>query len=141
MTDAYHNMSVPPRTRVQRTVKTVGWHIVFDLALVAGLPEKREGEILTAWFDDFCRDNAAALEAAPRPVGYSMATPLPRDKPLPDGFRLCVDPVLTVAVLGRVAGGLYIPRRELRLNPDLADRLYAFPARDFPPEAMGEPSK
>ena len=138
MTDAYHNMSVPPRTRVERSVKTVGWHVVFDLA---SFPKQNGVETLAAWFDAFCRDNAAALEAAPRPVGYSMATTLPRDKSIPDGFRLCVDPVLTVAVLGRVAGGLYIPRRELRLNPDLADRLYAFPARDFPPEAMGEPSK
>ena len=141
MTDAYHNMSVPPRTRVQRTVTAVGIHIVFDLALVPGLPEKQGGETLAAWFENFCRDNAAALEAAPRPVGYSMATPLPRDKSIPEGFRLCLDHILTVAVLGRVAGGLYIPRRELRLNPNLADRLYAFPARDFPPQAMGEPSK
>ena len=141
MTEAYHNMSVPPRARVERTVKTVGWHIVFDLAGVAGMPEKNRGETLSAWFDDFCRDNAAALEAAPRPSGYSMATPLPRDKPIPDGFRLCADPILTVAVMGRVAGGLYIPRRGLHLNLDLTDRLYAFPARDFPPAARGEPSE
>lgn len=138
MTDAYHNMSVPPRSRVKRTVETVGGRIVFDWTVAfPGLATAR-GDANPGWFGAFRRDNAAALEAAPRPAGYSMATPLPRDRPLPEGFRLCTDPVLTVAVLGRVAGGLYIPRRELRHDPDLADGLYAFPARDFPPEARGE---
>ena len=35
MTNAYCNMSAPPRSRVHKEVRTIGSHIVFDFAVLS----------------------------------------------------------------------------------------------------------
>ena len=71
--------------------------------------------------------NRAALAAVARPTGYMIAVPLPKHGPLPDGFTLCKDQILTVAVLGRLAGGIYIPHRKLGFAQATTSSRFAFP--------------
>jgi len=138
MTDAYHNMSVPPRSHGQRQVKPVGNYLVFDLIGVAGAPKWGGEKVLDRWLEDFQRQHANALQTASRPSGYSVALALPRGKALPDGFSLCNNPVLTVAVACRIVGGLYVPRRDLSVDSEIAKSLQALPVHDFPSDTTAE---
>ena len=142
MKNAYHNMGGPPRTRIQKVVRPIGEYRVFNLK-AAGLQVPDDSSRLTAWLQDFVREHGAALNAAPRPAGFSIGMDCKEQgdgsvhalfKQYPDAFHLCKDPVLTVAVLGRLARTLYVPRRELRLTSDspACTSFIAFPESDFP---------
>ncbi len=131
MSDVYCNMSVPPRTRIHKEVRPVGRHLVFDLARVTGISADADESQLSDWLDDYLRAHAADVDAARRPNGYMIAIPLRRTAPLPDGFSLCQDQALTVAVLGRLAGGIYIPARRPRLLPAAVNAPQAFPEKLF----------
>lgn len=132
MTGAYCNMSAPPRSRVHREVRPLGPHLVFDLALLPGLDASTGDDERACWLRAFEASHADALAAAARPTGYMIAVPLPKHGSLPDGFALCEDPVLTVAVLGRLAGGIYIPHRKLGFAQATAQARFAFPESAFP---------
>lgn len=131
MTNAYCNMSAPPRSRVHKEVRTIGSHVVFDLAVLSGLSERPCDNELTCWLRKFEGRNRAALAAVARPTGYMIAVPLPKHGPLPDGFALCKDQILTVAVLGRLAGGIYIPNRQLCFTQATTKFRFAFPESAF----------
>lgn len=145
--DAYRNMSAPPRTTIRQTIRPIGKQIVFDLGCtgvgVAYNGEKtdqqREADIRN-WLEDFVRRHQAELDAVLRPTGFMVGS-LCEDinAPLADLLRLhpgvyqvCTDPILTVAVLGRVSGLIYVPRRELRLTIDSVFNTIGFPAKYFP---------
>ena len=131
MSDAYCNMSVPPRTQIHKEVRPVGRHLVFDLSRIADVPADADESALADWLADYLRGHADAVNAARRPKGYMIAIPLKRGAPLPDGFLLCQDLALTVAVLSRVAGGIYIPARSPRLLYGAVNAPLAFPAKHF----------
>ena len=147
MMDAYCNMSAPPRTTVKRVVRPIGKQIVFGLGCTGvgvayngkKTDQQREADIRN-WFEDFVRRHQAELDAVPRPTGFmvgSLCEDLyaPLDDLLrhyPGVYQICTDPILTVAVLGRVSGLIYIPRRELRLTRDTVFGTIGFPAKYFP---------
>ena len=78
MTNAYCNMSAPPRSRVHKEVRTIGSHIVFDLAVLSGLSERPCDNELTCWLRKFESRHGDALAAVARPTGYMIAVPLPK---------------------------------------------------------------
>ena len=131
MTNAYCNMSAPPRSRVHKEVRTIGSHVVFDLAVLSSLSERPCDNELTCWLRKFESRNRDALAAVARPTGYMIAVPLPKHGPFPDGFALCKDQILTVAVLGRLAGGIYIPHRKLGFAQAATPSRFAFPESAF----------
>ena len=148
MTNAYSNMSVPPHSKIEKVVCPVGKQIAFNFEK-AGLQEPGPELLLTLderealfndWLADFAARHKAELEAVPRPNGFMVGSVCeeilgpPKDtmKSYPDLYHICTDPLLTVAILGRMAGLLYVPRRELRLNEDSFSRTIAFPAKFFP---------
>ena len=139
MTNAYCNMSAPPRSRVHKEVRTIGSHIVFDLAVLSGLSERPCDNELTCWLRKFESRHGDALVAVTRPTGYMIAVPLPPHGPLPDGFTLCKDQILTVAVLGRLAGGIYIPNRQLCFTQATAKFRFAFPESAFTQQKGKQP--
>ncbi len=139
MTNAYCNMSAPPRSQVQKVVRPVGKLLVFGFSCAGiqvpgdapGLPDAVRDARIQDWLADFVRQHAAALDAAARPAGFMIGTAF-ADAGVAD---FCRDPLLTVAVLGRMSGRIYIPRRELGLtchSAGYADRV-AFPAKYFNP--------
>ncbi len=154
MKAAYHNMGGPPRTRVQKVVRPVGEYLVFSFELAslevpgdaAALTPAERNARIADWLQAFVREHAAALDAAPRPTGFSIGMDCKKQgggsahalfKQYPDVFTLCSDPVLTVAVLGRLSDTLYVPRRELRFTCDCPayTSFVAFPMSDFPADA------
>ena len=139
MTGAYCNMSAPPRSRVKKEVRTVGSHIVFDLALLSGLSARPCDNELVCWLRKFESRHGDALAAAARPAGYMIAVPLPRGTPLQEGFSLCRDQVLTVAILGRLAGGIYIPHRKLGFAQATTQSRFAFPENAFTQQKGTQP--
>ncbi|MGN0833085.1 MAG: hypothetical protein ACI4RD_05495 [Kiritimatiellia bacterium] len=148
MTNAYSNMSAPPRSRIQKVVRPVGRQVAFNFEK-AGLQEPgadlyltfagRE-ELYNDWLIDYASRHKAELEAVRRPAGFMVGSVCeailgpPKDtmKRYPDLYHVCTDPILTVAILGRMAGLLYVPRRELRLANGDFSRTIAFPAKFFP---------
>ena len=131
MTNAYCNMSAPPRSRVHKEVRPFGPHIVFDFAILSWLNLRPGDKELATILQKFESRNRDALATVSRPAGYMIAVPLPSHGPLPDGFTLCKDPVLTVAILGRLAGGIYIPNRQLCFTQATAKSRFAFPESAF----------
>ena len=135
--DAYHNMSGPPRSKIQMTVYPVGPQ--FSIRLADFLPEKypdEDGMWVINWLERFIRDHKSELDCVSRPSGYMIAK---LSKVLPSGKKIsdvrCKDPVLAVAVLGRLVGNIYIPRREISFSDsyDGWERTaYQFPAKYFP---------
>ena len=95
MTNAYCNMSAPPRSRVHKEVRPIGSHIVFDLDVLSGLSERPCDNELTCWLRKF------------------------------------ENQILTVAVLGRLAGGIYIPHRKLGFAQATTQNRFAFPESAF----------
>ena len=120
--NAYFNMSVPPRSTIAWNIKAAGERLVFDLAV---LPD---GETPEA----FIRRHAAELDAVKRPRLYMVAEPFGRDAALPEGYRLCTDPLLAVAVICRTVNGLYVPNRAILPHPAHLAKRFAFPLKDFP---------
>ncbi len=139
MTNAYCNMSAPPRSRVHKEVRPFGPHIVFDFAILSWLNLRPGDKELAESLKKFESRNRDALAAVSRPTGYMIAVPLPPRGPLPDGFTLCKDPVLTVAILGRLAGGIYIPHRQLCFTQATAKSRFAFPESAFTQQKGTQP--
>ena len=139
MTNAYCNMSAPPRSRVHKEVRTIGSHIVFDLAVLSGLSERPCDNELTCWLRKFESRHGDALVAVTRPTGYMIAVPLPKQGLLPAGFSFCTDQMLTVAILGRIAGGIYIPNRQLYFTQATAKFRFAFPESAFTQQKGKQP--
>ena len=128
--NAYCNMSVPPRTAMAWQVKSVGGRLVFDLARVAGLPVESD-ESKKTWLTDFIQTSEPALSATVRPLRYTVAELLPRTVALSNGYRLCDDPLLAIAMICRTVNGLYVPQRRLSVPADGFTWLYAYPEKDF----------
>ena len=132
MSGAYCNMSVPPRTTMMKDVRLVGRQVWISLSLAGFRPEDY-ADILDT-FEEECR---GALDAAPRPGGYVIVT---RGS---DGYAAaresvtCRDKAITLAVVSRIAGGLYIPRRQPHLTEENARAVFLLPASAFPKEAAG----
>ena len=147
MTIGYANMSVPPHSKVKTVVRPIGKQIVFDMGRV-GLgpsynlkqPQHERDAIIQAWVEDFVGQHQAELDAVPRPTGFMVGSICEDiNSPLedlmrwhPGVYQVCTDPILTVAILGRVSGLIYVPRRELRLTEDSFDDTICFPAKYFP---------
>ncbi len=147
MMDAYSNMSAPPRSKVKMVVRPIGRQIVFDLRRV-GLgpsynlkqPQYERSAIIQAWVKDFVSKHKVELDAVPRPTGFMVGSICEDiNAPLndlmrwhPGVYQVCTDPILTVAILGRVSSLIYIPRRELRLTEDSFFDTIGFPAKYFP---------
>lgn len=101
--------------------------------------QQREADVRN-WFEDFVRRHKAELDAVPRPTGFMVGSlcedlNAPLDDLLrrhPGVYQVCTDPILTAAVLGRVSGLIYVPRRELRLTVNSVFDTIGFPAKYFP---------
>ncbi len=133
MLDAYHNMSVPPRSTIRWDIRLPdAEHLAFSLS-APGLPWSSTDDA-RAWADAHADDVAAAGRLAPR--GFFAVPILPNDTPLPAGCGLCHDPALAVAVLGRISGGLYIPLRPPRLLVEHYAPRFLFPCSAFPTETF-----
>lgn len=134
MTNAYCNMSVPPHTRVRQIVRPVGRSVIFSIHTVSFKPpfgSPKDFPSPQDWLDDFLVQHRAALESVPRPSGYMVGY----HGLMQDSHLFCADPILTVAILGRVSGGVYIPRRRIAFGEGLAGtKVYSFPERYFPEE-------
>ena len=77
-----------------------------------------------------------AIEGAAVPRKYAVAPSL-RGEERPrfsDGLPTvcCEDPDLVMAVVGRIAGQLYVPLRPVRVRPEALDLWYLFDRADFP---------
>ena len=145
--NAYQNMSAPPRSKIRNIVRPVGKQIVFDMWHV-GLgpsynleqPQYERDAIIQAWVEDFASKHKAELDAVPRPTGFMVGSicedvNAPLDDLMrrhPGVYHVCTDPILTVAILGRVSGLIYVPHRELRLTEDSFINTIGFPAKYFP---------
>lgn len=149
MTGSYANFGGLPRATIRQVVRPVGKQIAFSmghLGLGPSLDPKRSSSernaAIRAWTDDFVRRHQAELDAVPRPSGFVAgdscgdidAAGCDVKRWFPDAYQVCEDPILTVAILGRVSGNLYIPRREIRLSQALFSGSLAFPAKYFPPQ-------
>lgn len=147
MTGAYANIGGPPRTTIRQVVRPVGKQIVFSmrhLGLGPSLDPKlspcERNAAVQAWTGEFVRQHQAELDAVPRPSGFVAGDSCGDiDKAgcdvkrwFPNAYQVCEDPILAVAILGRVSGTLYISRRKLRLTEGTLSAAIAFPARYFP---------
>lgn len=137
MIGAYCNMSVPPCTKVKKRITPVGNMVAFDLVMGAKAPADATSAELASWMSEFVKEHRAELDAVKRPAGYMIALSFPHvdgSAKYPPGYGMCLcrNPVLTVAVLGRMSGGIYIPRRDLSLSRVMTENLYAFPYKFFP---------
>ena len=139
MVNAYANMSVPPRSHeVRRIAPPPGGLLAFHLvaALPAHVPTNSPPEAALAWFRRFVAEHAFEIAAAPVPCRFLVVQVLDGLEPLRrlsgSDLPVCADPTLTAAVLGRVAGNLYIPGRPVRLGKELLGRCYLFPKSEFP---------
>lgn len=136
MTNAYCNMSVPPQTRVRKVVRPVGRYVIFSIHTVNFKPpfgSPKDFPSPQDWIDDFLAQHREVLESVPRPSGYMVGY----NGLMQDSHLFCADPILTVAILGRVSGGVYIPRRRIAFGDGLAGtKVYSFPERYFPEENL-----
>ena len=146
MTDAYCNMSAPPRTTVCQVFVPIGRQVVFNIhGADFTHPFKSPQDFPTPrdWLDDFLARHGDALDAVQRPSGYMIGDCLgvaEGRSSCGEGRRICRDPVLTVAILGRVSGTVYIPRRRILFGEWLEKHAkycttvneYSFPERYFP---------
>ena len=136
MTNAYCNMSVPPQTRVRQIVRPVGKSVIFSIHTVNFKPLFGSPQDFSSpqdWIDDFLVRHRDALESVPRPFSYMVGY----NGLMPDSHLFCADPILAVAILGRVSGGVYIPRRRIAFGEGLAGtKVYSFPERYFPEEDL-----
>lgn len=128
-------------------VRPIGKQIVFDAGCTGvgvayngkKTDQQREADVRN-WFEDFVRRHKAELDAVPRPTGFMVGSlcedlNAPLDDLLrrhPGVYQVCTDPILTAAVLGRVSGLIYVPRRELRLTVNSVFDTIGFPAKYFP---------
>ncbi len=145
MMDAYSNMSAPPRSKVRQVVRPIGRYVKFDIYGVDFTPPFKSPQDFPSpqdWLDDFLAQYGEALDAVPRPSGYMIGYCDHKGiYGYGDDCRICRDPVLTVAILGRMSGTLYIPHRRILFGSWLEkvhekclmlSRQYVFPERYFP---------
>ena len=135
MMNAYANMSAPPRSNVHVATHPVGKQIVFNMQYAGLDPRLEEHQTMQEkavlaqeWIADFARKHKAELDAVSRPMGFMIG----RSHVSSDDAIVCEDPILTVAILGRVSRLLYIPRRELGWHACLVGASICFPAKYFP---------
>ena len=133
MNGTHYDFSLPVLPHDFKRIRPVGEQLIFDFHR-AGLEIPGDKPLYTtdertALIDDWLRKYEEAhrpeLESVGRPSGFMVGVRLREDgdlsprkleKQYPGRFLWCEDPVLTVAVLGRVSETLYVPRRELRLS-------------------------
>ena len=145
MTYAYCNMSVPPHTKVRQVVRPIGRYVKFDIYGADFAPPFSSPQDFPSpqeWLDDFLAQHAEALDSIPRPSGYMVGCCDYNDmSSYGNNLRICRDPILTVAILGRVSGAIYVPRRRIMFGCWLEkvhekcvvlSRKYVFPERYFP---------
>jgi hypothetical protein len=99
MKHAYCNMWVAPRSTVTRRIAPLGKYLVLDPAQLACEPAA------------YIAQHGEPLGPARFMIGVTTALPAA-------DCELCTDPALIIAILGRLAGRLYIPRRPLRVDGD-----------------------
>ena len=134
MMDAYSNMSAPPRSTIHVTVKPVGEHVLVKLpshcnSICSKLWSMKSESDRASWLQGFVDEHRPELDAVVRPMGFvvpvdagvSDCSPF-RDLPVVD------DVFLALSLLGRMSGGIYIPRREITYSSSLFG-CYAFPAK------------
>lgn len=147
--NAYHNMSAPPRTTVCQQVKPVGRQVVFSIYEIdfsygddahKTFPPPRDFSSPQEWLDDFLKSHKAELESIRRPTGFMIGAvckggdggKLYNGATAKDVYELCKDPILSISVLGRIAGNIYIPHRQVALGAWFdKGEYYIFPARYF----------
>ena len=132
--NAYHNMSCPPKSNIRKVIRPIGRHIVLCLPSLQ-TPPLEDVKACDEWLEKFMLEHKEQLEKTPQPTGYVIPVRpngVILDEDIYPGYRWVHDIVLTVAVLGRMSGGIYIPHREIRLCQALKGEMYAFPAKYFP---------
>ena len=144
MTNAYCNMSVPPHTTVRQVVRPIGRYVkfnIYDADFAQAFKSPQDFPTPQDWLDDFLVRHGDALDAVPRPSGYMIGVcDYKGISGYGDDLRICRDPILTVAILGRVSGTLYVPHRRISFGSWLEKvhekcfmlaRKYVFPERYF----------
>lgn len=141
MNGAYFNMSAPPRSNVQRIVRPVGRYVKFDIYSAEFTPPFKSPQDFPSpqeWLDDFLARHGEALEAVPRPDGFMIGYCSHKGQfGNCRDVAICRDPILTVAILGRTVGTLYIPRRRIMSGAWLEkvlEKCFMLPRRFFFPE-------
>ena len=143
MTIGYANMSAPPLSKIQVTVKPVGEHILVKLpchcnSLYGKLTSMKSYSDRAAWLHGFVDEHRPELDAVVRPMGFIVAVNAKASDSSPfRSFPVVNDWKLALSLLGRMSGGIYIPRREISYSDSLFG-CYAFPARFFQSVPKGE---
>ena len=143
MMNAYSNTGVPPRSKIQVTVKPVGEHILVKMprhcnSLYGKLTSMKSDSDRAAWLQGFVNEHRLELDAVVRPMGFIVAVNAKAaDYSLFSAFPVVDDWKLALSLLGRISGNIYIPRREISYSDSLLG-CYAFPARFFPCAPKGE---
>ena len=143
MMNAYSNTGVPPRSKIQVTVKPVGEHILVKLprhcnSLYGKLTSMKSDSDRAAWLQGFVNEHRLELDAVVRPMGFIVAVNAKAsDSSLFSSFPVVDDWKLALSLLGRISGNIYIPRREISYSDSLFG-CYAFPTRFFPSVPKGE---
>lgn len=142
--NAYCNMGVPPRTAVKQIVRPIGRYVefnIYDADFSPPFKSPKDFCVPQDWLGDFLSHHGDALDAIQRPSGYMIGYCGHKDiSYYGDDCRICRDPILTVAILGRVAGTLYIPHRRIQFgrwlerdfDSSILECKYLFPERYFP---------
>ena len=155
--NAYNNMAGPSRSMAHQVIRPVGRQIVFGIYEIdfsyddntpKPFPPPRDFPSPQEWLSDFLNSHKAELACVQRPTGFMVgvvckdenADKLCRDAGSQDDFLICKDPILAISVLGRIAGSIYIPHRQITLGSWFdKDERYIFPARYF--ECPPKPSR
>ena len=139
--NAYQNMSAPPRSTIRVTVKPVGEHVLVKLpshcdSIRRKLWSMNSDSDRASWLQSFVNEHRPELEAVVRPMGFIVPIIIPIKARVSDSspFRslpVVDDSFLSLSLLGRMSGGIYIPRRKITYSSSLFG-WYAFPVRHFP---------
>ena len=146
--NAYHNMSCPPKSTMQKVIKPVGQQIVFNFKAASlhvpgdrmNLSDENRNSLIQKWLSEFIQKHQDEFDSVVRPMGYMIGSVFQNDNNCINsietqypGWIYCVDPLLTIAILCRMSGNIYIPQREPRLtcHSNGYDNIVIFPAKDF----------
>lgn len=142
--NAYHNMSCPPRSRVQKCVTLVGAQVCFSFRYIglempgfdSSMPDALRDSIIQAWINTYVIHHQAELDALECPKGYMIGNVYENEAAVEKAqnvyhFR-CSEPILTIAVLSRMSGNIYIPQRlpHLTCHSHGYNNIVSFPAKD-----------
>ncbi|MBQ8036559.1 MAG: hypothetical protein IJ268_06145 [Proteobacteria bacterium] len=145
---AYHNLMGPPRSTIHKVITPVGRQIFFNFSFTnlhipynhPDTTDDKRDEFIQLWLTNYIYQHKAELDAITRPMIYMIANICENiqmtKNNLKDkypGCHVCCDPILTLAILGRISGNIYVPQREIRLSSHSAgfDNIIAFPAKSF----------